>query len=164
MEANMTRYVLFFLFAALAALTGCGKHFDATSAPGFVVLKQQPGSDYDWRAVAPEGVAVAVRTVKLTDDVDEQGDVAFWARAVTLRMRDQEGYALLATKDVRSADGASGVELSFGHDEDGKPFAYRVRLWLVSKRLIVAEAGGAKEQMDRYAPSVDWMLANVKVL
>jgi hypothetical protein len=79
-------------------------------------------------------------------------------------MREQEGYALLATKDVRASDGATGTELLFGHDEDGKPFVYRVRLFLAGSRLIVVEAGGAKEQMERYATSVDWMLSNVRVL
>ena len=48
-------------------------------------------------------------------------------------------------------------------DESGKPFVYRVRLYLGDKRLYVVEAGGTKEQMDRYAASVDWMLATVKL-
>jgi hypothetical protein len=141
------------------ALAGCaGKRFEAHSAQGFVVLADQE-PDYDWRAVAPEGVVVAVRSVPL----DDEADLPFWARAVTLRMREQDGYALLATKDVRTSDGKAGTELLFGHDEDGKPFVYRVRLYLAGKRLIVVEAGGAKEQMERYAPSIDWMLANVRV-
>lgn len=140
-------------------LFGCaGKHFEAKSAPGFVVLKEED-SDYDWRAVAPEGVVVAVRSVKL----DDEADLPFWSRAVTLRMREQEGYALLGTKDVRSVDGAPGTELSFGHDEDGKPFVYRMRLFLAGKRLIVVEVGGEKTQVERYAASVEWMLANVRV-
>jgi hypothetical protein len=147
------------LIVVLFALAGCGnKHFEAHSATGFVVLADQE-PDYDWRAVAPEGVVVAVRSVPL----DDEADLPFWARAITLQMREQDGYALLATKDVRTNDGKPGSELLFGHDEDGKPFVYRVRLFLAGKRLIVVEAGGAKEQMERYAPSIDWMLANVRV-
>jgi hypothetical protein len=119
--------------------------------------EQEP---YDWRAVAPDGVAVAVRVVKL----DDRADLAFWTHAVTLRMRDAGGYALVGQHDVRSRDGTAGKELVFGHDESGKPFVYRVRLFLGDKRLYVVEAGGSKEQMDRYAASVDWMLANVKLL
>ena len=65
---------------------------------------------------------------------------------------------------MTSRDGTAGKELVFGHDESGKPFVYRVRLFLAKKRLFVVEAGGTKEQMDRYEASVDWMLATVRLL
>jgi hypothetical protein len=149
------------VLAALFALaaTACGRSYDVAAAPGFVKLEREQ-EPYDWRAVAPDGVAVAVRVVKLED----RADLAFWVHAVTLRMRDAGGYALVGQRDVRSRDGTAGRELVFGHDESGKPFVYRVRLFLGDKRLYVVEAGGTKEQMDRYAASVDWMLANVKLL
>lgn len=115
---------------------------------------------YDWRAVAPDGVAVAMRVVPLQD----KADLAFWTHAVTLRMREMNGYALVDTREVKPRDGTAGKELVFGHDESGKPFVYRVRLYLGDKRLFVVEAGGTKEQMDRYAASVDWMLATVKLM
>ena len=145
--------VLALLFLAACSHTG----FEAKPAPGFVELKDD-GSPYDFRAVAPEGVAVAVRSVAL----DEPSDVSFWERAVALRMRELEGYALTTTRDVKSADGASGKELVFGHDEEGKPFVYRVRVFVDGKRLLFVEAGGTKEQMERFASSVDWMLASVR--
>jgi hypothetical protein len=145
------------LFVLLLSLVACGRKFDAKPAPGFVELKEE-GSVYDFRAVAPEGVAVAVRAVSL----EEASDVTFWERAVTMRMRELEGYALTATRDVRTADGTAGKELVFGHDEEGKPFIYRVRVFVAEKRLLVVEAGGAKEQMERFAPSVEWMLASVR--
>jgi len=145
------------LLVTFALLTACGHKFDAKPAPGFVELKEE-GSVYDFRAVAPEGVAVAVRAVSL----EEPSDITFWERAVALRMRELEGYALTTTRDVRTADGTAGKELVFGHDEEGKPFIYRVRVFVVDKRLLVVEAGGAKEQMERFAPSVEWMLASVR--
>jgi hypothetical protein len=83
--------------------------------------------------------------------------------AATLRMREMDGYSLITSADVRSLDGTAGKELVFGHDESGKPFVYRVRIFLAKKRVYVVEAGGAKEQMDRYAKSVDWMFASVNV-
>jgi hypothetical protein len=146
---------------ALLALgaAGCGRGYDVAAAPGFVKLENaQP--PYDWRAVAPDGVAVAMRVVPL----DDRADLAFWVHAVTLRMRDNSGYALVAQRAVKSRDGTAGAELVFGHDESGKPFVYRVRLFLGDKRLYVVEAGGTKEQMDRYTASVDWMLASVRLL
>jgi hypothetical protein len=153
---NIRSFAVLSLVFALAACSH--KHFDARSAQGFVVLADQE-PDYDFRAVAPEGVVVAVRSVPL----DDEADLPFWTRAITLQMREQDGYALLSTKDVKTREGKAGTELLFGHDEDGKPFVYRVRLFLTSGRLIVVEAGGAKDQMERYAPSIDWMLANVRV-
>jgi hypothetical protein len=152
---GISRLLACALFLLLAACSRRG--FDAKPAPGFVELKEE-GSPYDFRAVAPEGVAVAVRAVSL----DEPSDLGFWERAVALRMRELEGYALASSRDVKSADGLPGKELVFGHDEEGKPFLYRVRVFVDGKRLFVVEAGGAKEQMERFASSVDWMLGSVR--
>lgn len=148
------------LAGALAlGAAACGRSYSVAAAPGFVKLDKEQGP-YDWRAVAPDGVAVAMRVVPL----DDRADLAFWVHAVTLRMRETEGYALVAEHDVTSRDGTAGKELVFGHDESGKPFLYRVRVFLGKKDLYVVEAGGTKEQMDRYGASVDWMLASVKLL
>jgi hypothetical protein len=147
-----------YLLLLLVLCTGCGRPFDVKTAPGFVELEnQQP--QYDYRSVAPEGVVMGVRALPMED----KGDLAFWERAVTLRMRQLNGYALLEQKDVASKDGTKGRELTFGHDENGKPFVYRVRLFMAQDRLFLVETGGPKEQMDRYKQSVDYMLASVKV-
>jgi len=143
---------------AAPILAGCGRGFDVKTAPGFVPIKDD-NQAYDWRAVVPEGVAVAVRAVPAEDKTD----VAFWERAVLLRTRELDGYALLHAADVRSADGTPGRELVFGHDEHGKPYVYRVRLLVRGSKLVVAEAGGAKDVMDKWQPSVDWMLASLRV-
>jgi hypothetical protein len=140
-------------------VVACGKTYDIAVAPGFVKLQRTPQDLYDWRAVAPDGVAVGLRVVP----THHTADLSFWTNALALRMRETEGYALLATKDVWSLDRALGRELVFGHDEGGKPFLYRVRLFLGTERLYVFEAGGVKEQMGRYAQSVDWMFASVRV-
>jgi hypothetical protein len=148
------------LFVLAGALAGAGcKAVTVHAAPGFVELADDP--NYDFRAVAPEGVAVAARVVKLTDR--DPMDVAFWERSVGLRMRELDGYALLGVKDVVGADGAPGRELTFGHDEDSKPYVYRIRVFVVGKKLLVVEAGGSREQMDRFAAGVESMLARVKV-
>jgi hypothetical protein len=149
------------LIVALAgALAGPAcKPVSARAAPGFVELSDD--ANYDFRAVAPEGVAVAARAVKLADK--DPTDVAFWERSVALRMRELDGYALLGTKDAAGADGVTGRELTFGHDEDGKPYVYRIRVFVVRGRLLVLEAGGAREQMERMAGAVEWMLGQVRV-
>jgi hypothetical protein len=148
----MKRFLLLFVFTV-----GCGRSFGVQTAPGFVEVKRD--STYDYRAIAPDGVAVAVRKI----DVDDKTDLAFWERAVMLRTRELEGYALLGSTGVRSSDGTAGRELIFGHDEQGKPFEYRMRLFVRGSKLVIAEAGGAKDNMDRWRTSVDWMLGSVRV-
>jgi len=146
-------------FAAVAiGTTACGRPFKVETAPGFVELDNQE-PQYSYRAIAPEGVVMAVRVVPL----DDKGDLAFWTRSVILRFRQMNAYALLETVDVTSRDGTPGKELRFGHDEAGKPYLYRVRLFVAQNRLFVIEVGGTKEQMERYKASVDWMLLSVLV-
>jgi hypothetical protein len=145
-----------FMLVLALMLTACGRNA-LQAAPGFVEVKDDP--TYDYRAIAPDGVAVAVRKV----DVDDKTDLAFWERAVMLRTRELEGYALVGANNVKSSDGTNGRELVFGHDEQGKPFEYRMRLFVRGSTLVIAEAGGAKENMDRWRTSVEWMLASVRV-
>src|SRR5262249_58824165 len=109
------------LAAALAALalSGCGRPFDVETPHGFVELDAQ-GPAYDYRATTPDGVVVGVRAI----DAKGRGDVAFWEQAVTLQVRDVSGYALLGTKEVRSADGSGGRRLKFGPHAHGEPVLY----------------------------------------
>jgi hypothetical protein len=144
------------LAVAASACASRQPSFHAETAPGFVEVKE--ASPYDFRAVAPEGVAFAVRSVPL----EGKTDLAFWTGAFSLRMRELDGYALVSTQAVRANDGTPGQELVFDHDEEGKPFVYRVRLFVARSRLLVVEAGGSDEQMKRWRPSVDWMLASVQ--
>jgi hypothetical protein len=152
----MTKWML--VLVSLLVLGGCGKGFTVATAPGFVEVKEDHPA-YDWRAVVPDGVAVAVRKV----DVDDKTDLAFWESAVLLRTRELEGYAKLSAVDVKSADGTPGREITFGHDEANKPFLYRVRIFVRSGKLVVAEAGGSRENMEKWKSAVDWMLASVRV-
>ena len=148
------------LLGALAvalSLTGCGRPFKVETAPGFIELTGQ--DEYAYRATTPDGVVVAVRVV----EDENRADVDFWAKAVTLEMRDVSGYALLGSRDVTSRDGTKGKELRFGHDEDKKPYEYVVQLFAAQNRLFVVEAGGTKEQMTRAHASIDWMMQSVKV-
>ena len=150
------------LFAAIVAIgtAGCGRPFDVKTAPGLVELDDQ-GPRYDYRAIAPEGVVVGVKVV----DIGDKGDLAFWTRATSLRMRQLDGYALLGTGDVKSRDGMAGRELRFGHDEGGKPYLYTLRVYVKKKgclfcsgsRLFIMETGGPRDEVTRYQQALDWM-------
>ena len=147
------------ILAAALGAAGCGRPVEARAAQGFVELHDDP--NYDFRAVAPEGAAVAARAVKLEDT--DPVDVAFWERSVALRMRELDGYALVSTTDVVDRHGVKGRELTFGHDEDGKPYVYRVRVFVTHGRLLVVEAGGSREQMERLGAGVEQMLGEARV-
>ncbi len=153
----MKRAVSFLLLLSTLVLGACGRPFDVKTAPGFVALENQ--AQHAYRATTPEGVVVGVRVV----DDEDRGDLGFWTQALVLQLRDVSGYALLDSKDTTSADGTKGKLLQFGHDEDGKPYAYWVAVFLAQGRLFVVEAGGAKEAFERARPSVDWMMKSVKV-
>ncbi len=149
---------LWFVLAALLAV-GCGRPFYIKTAPGFVPLAHQSGYAYDYRATTPEGVVLAVRVI----DDEDRGDLAFWSQALTLQLRDVSGYALLETSDVISRDGTKGKLLKLAHDEDNKPYAYWVGVFLAQGRLFIVEAGGAKDTFERAKPNVEWMLKTLKV-
>ena len=144
--------------ASACGAMGCGRPFKVTTPPEMIELKDQDPS-FAYRAMTPDGVVVAVRVV----DDDRKTDLAFWQHAIALRMKKLAGYALIRETDITSRDGTKGKELRFGHDENGKPYVYRVRVLVAQGRVFVVEAGGAKPQMDRYERTVDYALDNLKV-
>ena len=147
-----------FMFTLLALTAmACGTPFRASTPSAFVELDEPDG--YDYRAIAPEGVAIAVRAI----DLDGKGDLPFWVRATTLRMRQMNGYALLKETNIQSHDGTAGKELVFGHDEGGKPFLYTLRLFVAQGRLFVVEAGGPKHAFEQHKVAIDDSLSKVRV-
>ncbi len=143
--------------AILVAATGCGVTFRAATPAGFVEMDDQ--TSYDYRAIAPEGVAIGVRAI----DINDKGDLGFWTRAVTLRMRQLNGYAVVSERDVKSLDGTAGHEVVFGHDEGGKPFVYQVRLFVAQNRLFIVEAGGPQTVYAQHKVAVNGALDRMKV-
>ncbi len=147
------------LLALCLALPGCGASFTAATPPGFVDLGDDPSERYDYRAITPDGLVMAVRDI----EHDPRGELTFWTQAVENHMRQKGGYALLQTRDVKSADGLGGKQLRFGHDEGSKPHLYFVTIFVTDKRIYVVEAGGTKELMDRHAQQIDWAIENFHV-
>lgn len=154
--SSLVRLALLACLAVVAA--GCGRPFDVKTPAGFVELDNQE-PEYEYRAMTPEGVVVAVRV----EPAKDKGDLAFWTRAVTLRMRQNEGYALLSSANVTSRDGTPGAELTFGHDENNKPYVYVVTLFMAQDRLFLLEAGGWKPEMERYKADIDAVKQSLKV-
>jgi hypothetical protein len=128
------------------ALSGCGPLL--TTPPGFVEVEGQP---YDYRAASADGLVIGVRVI----DHEPKGDLAFWVRAMENELRLGRGYALLDTRDVKTAKGLVGKELHFGHDEGSSPHLYCVALFVTKNTLYVIEAGGAKELVEKNQQLID---------
>ncbi len=136
----------------LLLLTACGHSFQAATPPGFIELENQDDYGYAWRATTADGVVLAVREI----DNDPKGPIEFWTRAIENSMRQRGGYALLGQGDVKNAQGLTGKQLRFGHDEASKPHLYTVTVFVTDSHIYVLEAGGTKEQMQAQAKQIDW--------
>lgn len=136
------RLMLLALTAGLFVM-GCGSSFAMTSPDGFVELDED-NSSYDARFTSADGVVISVRAI----EHDPEGDLAFWMEAIETRIRMNGGYALLESKDVRSASGQSGKQLRFGRDQNGTPFKYWVTIFVTDDYIHLVEAGGRSEEFD----------------
>jgi hypothetical protein len=132
-----------FTFAvALLLAGGCGAGFHHPTPKGFVKLEDQ--ERYDFRAVTADGLVIAAREI----EHEPKGEVDFWVQAVANHMRQRGGYALLETRDVKTARGLAGKQLRFGHDEGSRPHLYYLTLFVTDETIYVLEAGGTREQME----------------
>ena len=142
------RYSMILLL--LAAMTGCATPYRVETPASFVEIENE-WDDYDYRATTADGLVIGLRTI----EHEPHGEQAFWLKAITNRMRDRGGYALLKTVDVKSADGVNGKQLQFGHDETSGAHLYYVTLFVTDDNLFLLEAGGTKELMTTHAADVD---------
>jgi len=140
------------LFAAASLATvACGPSFELATPPGFVEIDQS-WDHYDYRATTAKGLVIAAREI----DHDPKGDAAFWLEAIEDRMRHRGGYALLEKVPVTSADGVSGTQLRFGHDEDGnKPHLYYLTVFVTDDAIVLLEAGGTKKLVTDNQAQID---------
>jgi hypothetical protein len=110
---------------------------------------------YDFRAVNPNGVIVAVRT----QPNHPRSDLGFWAAAVDLRL-ERKGYARTAATDVKSATGVPGRLVKY---DTGAGTEYWVAVFAVGAQLLIAEATGPKEDLDAAAPQIEHSLLSARL-
>src|SRR5438552_14252692 len=111
---------------ALASLSlfaaACGPKL--APPPSFASIDGPNPGGYDYRATTPQGVVVAVRK----EANDPRADVAFWARAVDLRLK-RDGYARAAEAKVKTDRGLDGVELTYARAQEGRTYRYEVAVF-----------------------------------
>lgn len=115
-------------------LVGC-----ATLEPpdGYVKLKD-PGP-YDFKAVSPQGNAIALSS---RANEDRSADLDFWAAAVEHQKVDVDGMRLVGRREIRSRSGLSGVLFTFEIGEGQNRLAYLVALYVTPERVYTIEAAG----------------------
>lgn len=146
----------FLVFATLG--TACAPHFRIPTASDFGVLEES--HPYDFRAVTPEGVVMAVRELHYDK---QQGQLAFWIKAIKSEVLHARGYALLEEKSVRTRRGLTGTQLRFGMDREGEPNEYVVTVFAIERRkkmrLYVLEAGGSQSLLQAHRAQIDWSIS-----
>jgi hypothetical protein len=133
------------ILSVVAVLTSaCGPGFTLQLPDRFVNLTDDPDhadEQFGLRATTPDGVVVGVQRL----DHRVNGTLVFWSEAVTRRLRDGQGYALLSEDDVTAATGEAGHLMRFGRDLDGHAYRYTVALFVTPSHIFVVEAGGRDE-------------------
>lgn len=136
----------------LGFCAGCSPLMNAP--PGFVDVS---GGAYDFRAVSADGLVIAGREMKNSP----RGDMAFWVKAIENELRFGRGYALLGSRDVKTAKGLLGRELRFGHDEGASPHVYWVAVFVTERKLYVVEAGGTRELVEQNEASLKQAISSL---
>ncbi len=125
---------------------------------GFVEIEKKHHV-YDYRLSTAKGVVIGVREI----DNEAEGGAEFWLTAVQDQMREQGGYALLETLQVKSADGVPGTQLRFGHDDgNNTPHLYYLTLFVTEPTIWLVEAGGTKELMTKEQAKIDQAIATFR--
>lgn len=157
----MNTFKMTLRFLALSTLlawgAACTPHFKLPTADDFGVLAES--YPYDFRAVTPDGLVMAVREFKYEK---KQGELPFWVKAIENEVRSARGYALLEQKSVTTKGGLTGTQLRFGMDRDGEAHEYIVTVFAVDKgkklRLYVLEAGGREALVRAHRRQIDWSI------
>ena len=158
MKRTSVRRTLEIVTTALAAsLFAACTNFTAVTPKGFVELDDQ--ELYDYRATTADGLVIGVREL----ENEPQGELDFWARAIENQLRNNGGYALLETREVKSKDGVTGKQFRFGHDEGKTPHLYYLAVWVTPDTIQILEIGGTKELVTKHAAEVDFAVANFSV-
>lgn len=144
--------------ALAAPMAGCSRPFEPATPSSFVELDDQ-GPTYDYRATTADGVVLAARAV----DNDPEGTPAFWVEAVERRMQSAGGYTLLEKREVSCQEGLKGTQLRFVQGVSKEPHLYYVTVFVTKKRIFVLEAGGTKEQIERFEEPIAWSITNFKL-
>jgi hypothetical protein len=114
--------------------------------------------DYDQRAVSADGVVVGLRTQR----TDSPGTLEFWSQAVTNELAATRGYQLVKSEDAASAGGLKCKLMTFHLDLRGNKMTYLLALYVDGREVLIAEAGGKSELVQKQQEQLRQSLLSVK--
>ncbi|MGE0789609.1 MAG: hypothetical protein AB7S26_28310 [Sandaracinaceae bacterium] len=163
MNAASLRRALAYGLALSALFTvGCGPGFAMNLPDRFADLTRDPDvhdQRYGLRATTPDGVVLGVQ--RLDHHVD--GSLTFWSEAVTRRLRDQQGYALLGEEDITAASGQTGHLMRFGRDLEGHAYRYTIALYVTPSHILLVEAGGREEAFQALETDIETSIRGMRM-
>jgi hypothetical protein len=116
---------------------------------GFVVVQRKRNV---LKAVTASDVRLSIRKLA----VSQNGDIGFWADALTNHLVAHRGYELIVERTVRDARGREGRELTFDVVVGGEPTRYLATLfvdrrpfWSRNNAIQVTEFVAPKEEFQR---------------
>jgi hypothetical protein len=134
----MTRIRQYSLAAVLIGMvSGCQYSMPA----GFV--KVDPTGDTRIRAVSADGAAITLRA----ETNPENGDLAFWEKAIQARLVDFRGYKLIDRQDVKHGDQTPGVQMTYDYQRDGIDYTYVITVLVKGHTVYCIEVAGEKKQI-----------------
>jgi hypothetical protein len=132
---RMTRYGVAGLLIGM--VSGCQYAMPA----GFV--KVEPTGDTRLRAVSADGAAITLRA----ETNPENGDLAFWEKAIRARLVEFRGYKLVDRRDVKHGDKTPGVQMTFDYQRDGIDYTYEITVLVKGRTVYCIEVAGDKKQL-----------------
>lgn len=122
-------------------------------------VKVDPPWDARFKAVSAEGSALTYRV----EQNPENGDLAFWEKAITNQLVEVRGYQRTAREEIRNRNGTPGVQMTFDYNQVGVEYVYVLGLYVRWGSVHVIEAAGPKDKFTTDQPEIskairDWPL------
>ena len=137
---------------ALLALAACGPSLQTPG--GFARVDGR----HDLRIASPEGVAIAVNVHR---NRSPRGDLAFWAGAMSARVRSL--YGSVERSVIVSDSGVEGVQLRARTTQHGRPHQYWTTVFVDGRRVITVEAGGDDAFFGPQAEAIEAAIRSVEL-
>jgi len=131
----MRRTIILGAVLGAAMLAGCVRGLELP--PNFVAMEKADLGHYDFRAVSADGVVLALSV----RDNPKKGTLEFWSEAIRNELTDR-GYSLVKTEAVESSSNVPGTMLTMEEDLRGQKFTYVLAVFVKSREVLIAEAGG----------------------
>ncbi len=144
------------LLAMAAALSGC-LGGTAMEVPGDFVPVERC-APYNIKAVSADGVVLAQRT----EDNPKNGTLEFWAAAIGNQLSAREGYKLASNVAATSESGVPGRLMTYDALRSGAPFKYLLAVFVKGDKVIVVEAGGRADSVNKLLPQIRTAMMTVK--